>query len=143
MQIEAVFATILGDSTRGNDRYADRSGLRNHIRRQHEGKRPHACEQCGKSFFDTIILQEHMHIHTGEKPYACRLCGKKFRQKGCVTQHMRIHTGETPHPCKFCTAAFKHSHHLRGPCKFCTAAFKHSHHLRGHIKAHHKDKVEK
>ncbi|KAK9720357.1 Zinc finger, C2H2 type [Popillia japonica] len=127
--------------------YTDRSSLLSHIRRQHEGKRPHVCEQCGKSFFQAMVLKQHMLIHTGEKPYACRLCGKKFRQKGCVTQHMpyacrlcgkkfrqkgcvtqhmRIHTGETPHPCKFCTAAFKHSHHLRG-----------------HIKAHHKDEVEK
>ncbi|KAI4466716.1 finger putative transcription factor family-related [Holotrichia oblita] len=105
--------------------YMNKRGVRNHITRQHNGKRPYDCEKCGKSFFDTTILKQHMFIHTGEKPYACRLCGKKFRQKGCITQHMRIHTGETPHPCKYCTARFKHSHHLNG-----------------HIKAHHKDKVE-
>ncbi|KAK9720312.1 Zinc-finger associated domain (zf-AD) [Popillia japonica] len=78
--------------------YAHKSALRTHITRQHAGKRPHVCEQCGKSFFDARILNQHMLIHTGEKPYACRLCGKKFRQKAGITQHMRIHTAETPHP---------------------------------------------
>ncbi|KAI4466701.1 zinc finger protein [Holotrichia oblita] len=106
--------------------YSNKRSAQKHITRQHNGKRPYVCDQCGRSFFDMKTLKQHSLIHTGEKPYSCRLCGKKFRQQGCVSQHMRIHTGETPHICRHCTARFKHSHHLRS-----------------HIKVHHKDQVDK
>ncbi len=49
--------------------------------RVHPIEKPHACQQCGKSFALKGSLNIHMRIHTGEKPYSCQECGKSFALK--------------------------------------------------------------
>ncbi|NXG97141.1 ZN845 protein, partial [Loxia leucoptera] len=41
-----------------------------------DGKKPHKCSECGKSFKWRSSLLDHSTIHTGERLHECPQCGK-------------------------------------------------------------------
>ena len=57
------------------DRYLDR-----HIKSQHTSasKLSFNCDQCGKGFYSSQKLSDHMNVHMGVKPYACRCSEIEF-----------------------------------------------------------------
>lgn len=44
-------------------------------RRRHDMKnKKYRCENCGKSFFNSTLLEQHVRTHSKEKPYKCPVC---------------------------------------------------------------------
>ena len=103
--------------------------------------KPHACEQCGKSFQYTMALKVHMKAHTAAavKPDSsskccqkytssaslmlhikshnscdCCICGKSFSNVCNARQHMRtVHSGVKQRKCCHCGKLFRWSSQLK------------------------------
>ena len=45
---------------------------------QHDGKKPHSCNQCGYSSISAANLKIHMLVHSGEKPFICKQCNYSY-----------------------------------------------------------------
>ena len=76
--------------------------LYGHTRRKHttESDRPHACETCGKRFWEKFTLEEHYNVHTGAKPFKCKFCSTGFGSHGTMRMHERSHEGNKRKPKK-------------------------------------------
>ncbi|XP_077322671.1 uncharacterized protein LOC143956329 [Lithobates pipiens] len=70
------------------------------------------CPECGKTFTDKKVFNDHQKIHTGETPFSCSECGKYFTVKGSLQTHQRIHKGERPYSCPECGKCFTQKGHL-------------------------------
>ncbi|NXK71013.1 ZN304 protein, partial [Sylvietta virens] len=53
----------------------------------HDGKKPHKCSECGKSFSRGRTLIQHQMIHTRKRRYECSRCGKVFQNSSNLIKH--------------------------------------------------------
>lgn len=63
--------------------------LRGHKRRHNEKNRKFVCGDCGKAFFASSLLIQHMRTHTKEKPFKCPLCDYICSVRENVHKHAR------------------------------------------------------
>ena len=72
--------------------YASSLSLRNHVRLNHEGKKPppEKCLHCDKIFKGIGTLKRHIdNVHEKKRPHACHLCGLSFSQSGNLKNHLK------------------------------------------------------
>ena len=135
--------------------------LRRHNRR-HQMK--HHCQACGRSFFQEIDLQNHIHsVHEGEEhnKYECYLCSKLFSREIILENHISVvHDGNADHKCENCSKTFSSVQNLRKhiskkqckvtvdegqksiKCKSCGKSFTSIYYLKDHIHTIHDEYKE-
>ncbi|XP_045199273.1 zinc finger protein 391-like [Mercenaria mercenaria] len=62
-------------------------------RRRHDMKnKKYNCDDCGKSFFNSTLLSQHVRTHTKEKPYKCPMCNYTCAIKQNIHKHsQKVH----------------------------------------------------
>lgn len=62
-------------------------------RRRHDMKnKKYVCDDCGKSFFNSTLLSQHVRTHTKEKPFKCPLCNYTCAIKQNIHKHsQKVH----------------------------------------------------
>jgi len=98
---ERPYACSLCDST-----FAKGYVLNNHIKNVHNRVRPHTCDTCGRKFFNSSGLEQHIRSHTGECPFKCNECGKSYRSGTALKRHILVHKGIKAHKCETCGKSF-------------------------------------
>uniref|UniRef100_A0A3Q2T964 Zinc finger protein 37-like n=1 Tax=Fundulus heteroclitus TaxID=8078 RepID=A0A3Q2T964_FUNHE len=64
------------------------------------------CSYCGKAFFTTAGLKNHVSLHTGERQFKCDTCSKAFPHKSALSIHRWVHVEDRPHKCDTCPKSF-------------------------------------
>lgn len=67
--------------------YKNQLALRAHKKRHDEKNRKYACNDCGRSFFNSSLLKQHIRIHTKEKPFKCPMCIYTSACKENISKH--------------------------------------------------------
>ncbi|KAL1402465.1 hypothetical protein pipiens_019743 [Culex pipiens pipiens] len=89
-------------------RFTRKESLKMHVKRVHEGYRPHECSLCGLKFSLICLLKRHMYTHTGEKPFKCQLCPQAYAQTNDLVKHVaRVHGLDKPYQCDRCDEGFR------------------------------------
>ena len=85
--IKDIYCELCGDV------YKSQQTLKAHIRQVHEKERNFPCNECGKSFFTKIKMEQHAKIHSGQKDHICQFCEKRFIQKtNRDTHEKKVHS---------------------------------------------------
>lgn len=67
-----------------------------HIRKAHNNERNHKCDICGKDFFRSFALKDHLSTHNEVKSEICDFenCGKAFKNVINLKAHKKTHIPE-------------------------------------------------
>ncbi|XP_057673689.1 zinc finger protein 646 isoform X1 [Corythoichthys intestinalis] len=85
------------------------------------GRRPFACEECGKTYRHAGSLANHKNLHKiGE--YHCNVCNSTYPNRLAMKNHLRLHFAQKKHNCQECGKGFRTqrqlaTHTTAGLCK--------------------------
>lgn len=132
------------------------SQLHYHNERDHEKRRPHACNDCDKKFYKKSDLATHAKLHkpsSGSDGYHCSICSRAFAHVSNRNRHEMTHTKEKPYVCQLCGQRYnqiatlnqhlkKHDFSLKSKqrafhCKFCGEKYEHLADLKLHQQQKH------
>lgn len=85
------------------------------------GRRPFACDECGKTYRHAGSLANHKNLHKiGE--YHCNVCNSTYPNRLAMKNHLRLHFAQKKHNCQACGKGFRTqrqlaTHTTAGLCK--------------------------
>lgn len=69
--------------------FPNKSQLKRHVQRVHEGIRNNLCEHCFERFFEKSDLKRHIkNVHGQDKPWKCERCPCEYSRKDSLKVHM-------------------------------------------------------
>lgn len=75
----------------------NKRSLFEHKKRHDDKNKKFACEECGRSFFNSTILKQHIRTHTKEKPFKCPMCKYTCAVKQNIHKHsIKAHKMQLP-----------------------------------------------
>ena len=133
--------------------------MRRHVAAVHEGKRPHVCGYCSKTFSYKCTLATHIKtVHEGQRPHQCPICPANFVDKRNLQTHIDTqHLGKEKEVkdkvnCTTCGSSFSSKYTLEAHiatvhegkkpfvCTLCDQRFATKGNLSQHIERHHDPK---
>ncbi|XP_035626911.2 zinc finger protein 646 isoform X2 [Oncorhynchus keta] len=93
---------------------------------QEGGRRPFACDECGRSYRHAGSLANHKNLHKiGE--YHCNVCNSTYPNRLAMKNHLRLHFALKKHTCQECGKGFRTqkqltTHHSAQLCKGAAGA---------------------
>ncbi len=99
-------------------------------------KKPHQCEECGKTFAARTTFQEHKNWHKGIKPIKCPDCDFETCFSTSLYTHSKIHMRERG------LEKMNNEILLVFTCELCGNRYNQANQLRTHIKRKHEGVVE-
>lgn len=128
--------------------FADRTGLRYHIKHFHEKIKNFHCDMCDKRFSCKRIILNHIRgVHIKEKIFACDQCPKVFKVDSALYMHKKSHDDKYLYFCKICDGKFKsrtqlnvhltmHTKEKNYFCTLCNKGFAVRNNLTKHLRTH-------
>ena len=116
-----------------SEKFQNGPALIRHSIGQHEGEKPHRCEECGKGLLTKRELTDHMRRHTGEKPFDCGKCGKLFMNTSGLRNHKKKHGIEEG---TLSVEKLRRHEAKRICCEHCGKHFFQPSHYARHVKGH-------
>lgn len=88
---------------------------RQHVERIHLMVKNFFCDICGRKFYSSVAIEEHMNQHLNLKPIHCPFdCGAFFPSTTARKNHLkREHSEFSEIICEFCASTFKDKHRLK------------------------------
>lgn len=87
-------------------RFGQAVRLRDHINNNHGTKQEIPCSKCEKVFHSSRNLKAHEIYHNDPK-HSCDHCGKKFYLTNKLKEHLKTHEGSAEHLCNYCSRTFQ------------------------------------
>lgn len=129
------------------------SDLKSHVNQVHLKVKEFRCHICGKDFFQSYRLNDHILTHTDPLPFGCAHCPKKCKSKVNVLTHLLSKHGfNIGLQCPHCQKAFvtrnameihlkRHTKQLDYSCDKCDKRFVTASNLKMHQEKMHVDKT--
>lgn len=88
--------------------------LKKHVKTHEKGRKKNLfCDICGKGFYFSNGLKNHLKIHDNKAQYTCRYCPKSYKSFFGRTIHERLHFGVFPETCLNCNRKFNSNRQLK------------------------------